>query len=285
MQILRTSAKSKNYPEKLSSLSSPPEKLNIAGDLEKLLEMPTIGIVGSRKVSSYGRGVTENLAGTLARAGIGIISGLALGVDSIAHISALNSGGKTIAVLPSGIKNIYPSSHRELAKKIIKTGGALVSEYEDSFRPRRESFIQRNRIIAGLADVLLVTEAAEKSGSLYTANFALEMGKTVFAVPGNINSPTSRGTNNLIKTGAIMVTDEQDIFAAMNISQKYTQTEIYGDNEYESAVLKLIKNGTTSGDELYELSNLDVQIFQQTLTMLEIKGSISPLGNNHWRLK
>jgi DNA processing protein len=287
MKISIITKKSKYYPKRLSLLSKPPEKLSSLGDdLSALLEIPTIGIVGSRKVSAYGRTVTEELAGELARAGVCIVSGLALGVDSIAHDAALKAKGKTIAVLPSGIKTIYPASHRGLARDIVKKGGALISEYDDDFRPRRESFIERNRIIAGLSDALLVTEAAERSGSLHTVNFALELGRTVMAVPGNITSPTSKGTNNLLKTGAIMVTDEQDIFDALNLSPKeLVQTDIYGDNEQESLVLNLLVSGISNGDELLQKSRLNIQLFQQTLTMLEIKGAISPLGNNHWRLK
>ncbi len=286
MKIIRISKKAKTYPQRLKLLAKPPVELNVLGDINKLLDMPTVGIVGSRKVSSYGRGITEEMASSLARAGICIISGLALGVDSIAHMSTLKAKGKTVAVLPSGIKEIYPASHRQLARNIIAKDGVLVSEYEDDFRPRRESFIQRNRIIAALSDVLLVTEAAEKSGSLYTANFALELGKTVLAVPGNITSPTSTGTNNLLKTGAVMVTSGQDIFEALGIKPKQMeQTDIYGDNEQESVLLNLLSNGINSGDELLAQSNLNIRLFQQTLSMLEIKGAISPLGNNQWHLK
>ena len=285
MKIEKLKITSKNYPEKLKALHKKPSTISIIG--ENIFEWPSVGIVGSRKVTSYGRGVTENFATDLARNNICIVSGLALGVDSIAHMTALKSKGRTIAVLPSGIKSIYPASHRGLARKIITQGGALISEYEDDFRPRKESFIQRNRIIAALSDVLLVTEAAEKSGSLHTANFALEMGKTVLAVPGNITSATSAGTNNLLKMGAIMATSVQDIYDALGISPEEIQdkTEIYGDNEQESTILNLLGTGISSGEELLAHSDLDIQLFQQTLTMLEMKGSISALGNNHWRLK
>lgn len=276
----------KDLPEKVTFLAKPPKQLSIAGDLESLLKLPTVGIVGARKASSYGRSITANIAEELSRADICIVSGLALGVDSIAHKAALETRGKTIAVLPSGIKQIYPASHRELARAIVEKGGALVSEYEDDFRPRRESFIQRNRIIAALSDVLLVTEAAEKSGSLYTANFALELGKTVLAVPGNITSPYSAGTNNLIKSGAIMVTNVQDVLNAAGIEPgKQEQLELYGDNEYESEILRLLGSGLSNADEMLAKSTMDVQLFQQTLTMLELKGAVLPLGNNHWRVK
>lgn len=286
MKITRLKQKTKTYPDKLGHLAKPPDTLSVLGELDELLKVPLVGIVGSRKATRYGQVVTQNLAEELARTGVCIISGLALGVDSIAHKAALQAKGKTIAVLPSGLKEIYPASHRGLARSILAGGGALISEYEDGFRPRRESFIQRNRIIAALSDVLLVTEAAEKSGSLHTANFALELGKTVLAVPGNITSLYSSGTNNLLKAGAVMASDVNDIFEAMGIKPgEQERLELYGDNSHETKLLELLKNGISDADELLAKSSLDVQLFQQTLTMLEIKGAVSPLGNNHWRIK
>jgi DNA processing protein len=284
MNIIRISEK--DLPGRLKLLSYPPKKLNACGDLDKLLKMPSLGIVGARKASSYGRSVTDSMAEEAAGAGICIVSGLALGVDSIAHKAALNAKGRTIAVLPSGLKQIYPASHREQARSIIEKDGVLVSEFEDDFRPRKESFIQRNRIIAALSDVLLVTEAAERSGSLHTANFALELGKTVLAVPGNITSPYSTGTNNLIKSGAVPVTSTQDIFDVMGIKPgRQKQLELYGDNQEEAAILKLLGTGLSDADEIFNSLDLDVQVFQQTLTMMELKGIIAPVGNNHWRVK
>lgn len=285
MKIHRINKSENNYPKRLLRLSDPPKKINILGDLNPLLQMPTLAIVGSRKVTAYGRMASESFSETIARSGICVVSGLALGVDSIAHRSALKAKGKTITVLPSGLKDIYPASHRQLAKDILTQDGALISEYDDNFRPRRESFIQRNRIIAALADVLLVTEAAERSGSLYTANFALEMGKTVLAVPGNINSPNSQGTNRLIKAGALMATNEQDIFDALHITPEQSRLKLYGDDKHESQLLQLLEQGVSSGDELLAQSQMSIQLFQKTLTMLEIKGAVAPLGNNHWRLK
>lgn len=287
MKIVKIKNNSGEYPERLSYLSDAPVSLSILGkSLKEQLDSPVLAIVGSRKATSYGRGVTEDFATAAARSGICIVSGLALGIDSIAHTAALNASGKTIAVLPSGLNNIYPASHRSLAKRILVENGTLVSEYPDDFIPRRESFIQRNRIIAALSDALLVTEAAERSGSLYTARFALEIGKPVLAVPGNINSPTSSGTNNLIKSGAILVNSEQDIFDALDFTPKEKNVrDLYGDNEHETAIIKLLANGLNSGNELLEQSGLGVETFQQTLTILEIKGVVGPLGNNNWKLK
>lgn len=288
MNTGKISKKLKNYPEKLDLLHQPPKDLYFLGlDLAEQLQAPVLGIVGSRKVTVYGRQMTERFAEAAARQGICIVSGLAIGVDSIAHEACVKVGGRTIAVLPSGLKSIYPAMHRGLARKIIEKQGTLISEYADDARPHQGSFIERNRIIAGLSDALLVTEAAERSGSLYTANFAMEIGKPVLAVPGNITSPTSSGTNNLIKSGAITVTNEQDIFEALKIIQKKPeeQLEIFGDNQDETSLLNLLRMGTTAGDELLQKSQMPVGLFNQTLTMLEIKGFIAPLGNNHWKLK
>jgi DNA processing protein len=287
MDIDIISKKLKNFPERLDRLHIPPKELRCLGkDLSEQLKQPVLGIVGSRKVTVYGRQITERFAESAARAGVTVASGLAIGVDSIAHAATIKAHGRTIAVLPSGIKAIYPAMHRNLAKQIAEGKGTLVSEYLDDARPHQGSFIERNRIIAGLSDALLVTEAAERSGSLYTANFAMEIGKPVLAVPGNITSPTSSGTNNLIKSGAISVTDEQDIFDALKIIRKQSadQIELLGDNEQETSILALIKEGISAGDELLIKSEMDVGLYQQTLTMLEIKGVISALGNNHWKL-
>lgn len=276
---------SKNLPERLTVLPQIPKLLLASGDnLETLLSQPTVGIVGSRKVSHYGRGVTSELVEQLARRNIVIVSGLALGVDSIAHEATIQSKGKTIAVLPSGLHAIYPASHRNLAHRIAEGQGTLISEYSANERPARQSFIARNRLIAALSDVLVVTEAAERSGSLHTARFALELGKPVLAVPGNITSPTSEGTNNLIKSGATPVTSVQDILNLLNIEDKITEI-YYGESESEEAILVLLRQGIQNGEELFALSNLEIQEFQQHLTMLEINGVVTPLGNNHWKLQ
>lgn len=276
-----------DVPEKLRNISSPVSRLFVAGnDVNELLKRPCVTVVGSRKVSAYGRAVTLGLVGELAKAGIVIISGLAFGVDSLAHKAALEVGGITIAVLPSGVGNVYPPAHQGLAAQILQQGGALVSEYDDDAVTYKTNFIARNRIASALGDALLITEAAEKSGTLHTANFALEQGRPVLAVPGNITSPTSAGTNNLIKTGATPVTSAQDVFYALGL-------EITGEekraprsgNPNEQILLDLLFAGTSDGAELLVKSELEVSLFNQTLTMLEIRGQIRPLGGNRWSLQ
>lgn len=273
-----------NYPKSLLNIPQPPKQLFWLGESpEKLLSYPVLAVVGSRKVSPYGHSITTKIVGDLAKQGIVIVSGLALGVDSIAHEATLKVGGLTIAVLPCGLDRIYPSSHHHLAKEILKRGGALITENKEGQEINAGSFIARNRIIAGLGLGVLITEAAEKSGSLHTANFALEQGSEVFAVPGNITSQTSAGTNNLIKSGATVVTDAQDILNALKLEpQKLTKRELFGDTKEETIVLKLIASGLNDSAELMKASEFEPTLFNQTLTMLEISGKIKSEGAGQW---
>jgi DNA processing protein len=274
-------------PNLLKNISSPPKNIYYIGaDIETLLKMPRLAIVGSRKVSSYGSHVTTQLARQVAGQGIVIVSGLAFGVDALAHRAALDAGGLTIAVLPGPLDNIAPRTHRRLAKQILESGGALISEYPCSYPVKRENFIARNRIVSGISDAVLITEAAQKSGSLHTARFALEQGKDVLAVPGNITSATSQGANSLIKAGATPITSVSDVLYALglDITQMETSRRLKGANQAEDTILGLLKSGVSDGDELHKGSNLLINDFNQTLTMLEITGSIRPLGNNKWTL-
>lgn len=274
------------YPDYLSNVPLPPQRLYYAGPLPELLAKPRLAVVGSRKVSPYGRRVTAELAGGAAAQGIVIVSGLALGVDSLAHEAALEAGGLTIAVLPSSLQQVYPASHRNLAKRILDNGGALVTEYEDTPRVLNAYFIARNRLISGLAQATLVTEAALKSGSLHTARFTLEQGRELLAVPGSIYSDTSTGTNNLIKAGAVPVTNVDDILFAMKLEKPaipHIRTA-KGANEAEQAILDRIAAGISDGEELLAACGLAAALFNQTLTMLEITGQIRSLGANRWAL-
>lgn len=275
-----------DVPERLRQIASPPKKLFTSGaPLESLHGVPCVAIVGSRKVSLYGREVTSKLAYDLAARGVVIVSGLALGVDSLAHKAALEAGGKTVAILPSPLEKIYPSSHTQLARQIVDSGGTLVSEYEAGADIFTTNFIARNRLIAGLCNVLLITEAAEKSGSLHTARFALEQGRDVMAVPGSIFSETSRGTNNLLKAGAMPATDYTDVLHILGIEETEPKARrIRGTNEAEQTVLDLLTDGLRDGDILLAESKLEVALFNQTLTMLEITGKIRSLGGGQWCL-
>lgn len=285
MKIKRLTLNSTGFPDTLREIPTPPQQLFVAGTpLKELMNRPRVAIVGSRKVSNYGREVTSRLARELAARGVVIVSGLALGVDALAHRAALEAGGTTVAVLPSPIQNIYPSSHMQLARQILERSGTLVSEYSEGANTLKINFIARNRIVAGLSDAVLITEAAEKSGTLHTARFALEQGRDVLAVPGNITSLTSVGTNNLIKTGAAPITSHTDVLHALGLKEDTSSTARRGSTAEEQAILDLLIRGLRDSDVLHAASGLDVTLFNQTLTMLEITGQIRPLGASQWTL-
>jgi DNA processing protein len=264
------------FPDILRWIPSPPKELFWLGaHPSSLLSQPRVAIVGSRKVSAYGRAVTERLAGQLARLGVVIVSGLALGVDAIAHQAAIDAGGLTIAVLPTSVDQIYPSSHLNLARQIVDTGGCLISEYPPGTEAFPSNFITRNRLVSGLADVLLITEAAKNSGTMHTAGFALEQGRTVMAVPGNIFGPGSEGCNNLIKTGAAPVTSLEDVLFALGLdlgAQK--QTRIFRGSANEQKIFDLIRRGIADQEELAKAAKLDSPSLSAALTILEINGHI-----------
>ena len=275
-----------DLPESLRQIPSPPKELYATGmSIDELTSRPRVAIVGSRKVSPYGREVTTKLAYDLAARGIVIISGLALGVDALAHKAALEAGGITVAILPSPLERVYPATHRQLAEQILRRGGALISEYAEDAGFNRATFIARNRLISGFSQAVLITEAAEKSGSLHTARFALEQGRDVLAVPGSIFSQTSVGTNNLIKAGAAPVTGYTDVLHALGIEgTDTTSKKVRGANEAEQAILDLLSSGIRDNDLLQIQSALTVVEFNQTLTMLEITGKIRALGAGQWTL-
>ena len=199
------------YPEKLNKIYAPPAKLYMLGKDEEIFKVPSIAIIGCRECSEYGAKVAYRFAYKLAKKGICVISGLARGIDSFAHKGAVAANGKTIAVLGSGFLHIYPKENELLCKQIINNNGAILTEYEQKTKPAKINFPARNRIIAGLADAILVVEAREKSGTLITVDMALDQGKEVFAIPGDITKDTSHGTNELIKQGAKLVNNIDDI--------------------------------------------------------------------------
>lgn len=270
-------------PDRVRVIDSPPQQLFYRGETpNEILEQPTVTIVGSRRPTAYGRDVTTKLSRELSQKGVVIISGLALGVDSIAHQACIESGGKTIAVLPCGPDEIYPRSHTRLAENIINSGGAIVTEYPERTPAMKQNFIARNRIVSALGDVIIVTEAAEQSGTLHTANFALNQGKTVMAVPGPITSPLSKGTNNLIKAGALPITDTGDVLHELGLQDSLGTFTASSPEEY--VILTLLQQGITDGNELLVASKLATPLFNQTITMLEINGRIRSLGGNIWQL-
>lgn len=276
MPISIIKPENKEYPDLLKQIHNPPKQLYRVG--EKLLhDEIRIAIVGSRKASSYGHQVTYMLARDLANAGCTIVSGLALGVDSIAHKATVESRGRTIAVQACGLDKIYPSSHRDLARQIINSGGSIISEYEIGTQPFKSNFPMRNRVISGISHAVVITEAAEKSGSLVTARFALEQNREVFAVPGNITNPLSKGTNNLIKSGAMPVSDASEILEALGLEKKRQQRLIKPDNPFEAKIYALLQDGVSSHEELLIRVGMEANEFNQQITMMELNGKIKTM--------
>jgi len=289
MEINRIRPDEHNFTQRLASIANPPKSLCFMGKLPTS-GAPVVAIVGSRKPSAYGREVTEQLAGDLATAGCIIVSGLALGIDGIAQKAALEAGGTVIGVIPNELPDISPQTNYKLAMNIIKNGGAILSEWQkgDGKVVNRWSFLERNRLVSGLADAVIITEAAERSGTLNTAAHALSQGRDVFAVPGNITSPLSAGCNALLKQGAYPATEAKDILQIIAPEQlkKSSQNQLpLGSSPEETIIINLIAGGIRSGDQLQQQSGLSASNFSTALTMLEINGVIKPLGANNWTLK
>ncbi|MCW1908107.1 MAG: DNA-processing protein DprA [Candidatus Saccharibacteria bacterium] len=272
------------YPSRLAAISGAPKHLYCEGvALNELHGRPFVAVVGSRKLTDYGREVTKTIVRELARQGVVIVSGLALGIDSVAHQAVLDANGTTIAVLPSTLEAIYPATHRQLAAKIVANGGALVTEYGEDNPVNQGSYVARNRIISGLSLAVIIPEAAERSGSLHTANFALEQGREVLVVPGSIFSPTSKGTNKLLQAGAAAITSVDDVFELLKL-ERTSENALIGSSDVEQAILKVLQAGQTDAQTLFEKSNLPIREFNQALTTLEITGRITQSGQA-WTLR
>lgn len=285
MKINCISPQDNNYTSLLSNIVKPPKSLYYIGTLPDE-RLPTVAIVGSRKPTKYGNEVTERFARELAQRGVVIISGLAIGVDGIAHTAALESKGLTLAVLGNGLPNIYPSTHAELAKRIVDQGGAIVTEYEEGRPVMSHQFLERNRIVSGLADAILITEAAARSGTLNTAAHALEQGKEVFVVPGNITSPMSVGCNQLLKQGARVATSVDDILEVIAPNLLSAQQSLaLGNTPLETSVLEQLKSGVRDGDEIQTILGCTATDLSVALTMLELAGTIRALGGNQWTIR
>ncbi|MEJ5314662.1 MULTISPECIES: DNA-processing protein DprA [Anaerolinea] len=267
------------YPPLLKQIDQPPPVLYFKGDILPQDEI-AVAIVGTRKVTAYGRQVAEEIATFLARNGICVVSGLARGIDAIAHESALKAGGRTFAVLGCGLDRIYPPEHGKLAERITQQG-ALISDYAPGTPPDAINFPPRNRIISGLSLATVVVEAGEESGALITATFAVEQGREVFAVPGNINAPQSKGTNRLIQQGAIPLLSPEDILEDLhlaNVSAKQTAKQILPADPMEERILKILEGQSLHIDEISANMDLPVEQVSAILTFMELKGLIRNLG-------
>lgn len=276
-----------DFPLKLTAIPNSPKLLYYRGErCVELFKKPAVAIVGSRKVNQYGSHVTADLATGLASHGVVVVSGLALGVDSIAHRAALTTGGDTIAVLPCGIDTIYPRSHTSLGHEIAARG-CIMSEYAGDYQPREYDFLKRNRIISALSDVVVVTQAALRSGSLNTARNALEQGRTVMAVPGPITDPLCAGNNELIKSGALVVTSVDDILRELSIQPDATKSKNYdllATNKVERLIIGTLIDGIHDGERILARCKLGASEFNSTITMLELRGIVKGTGGNTWIL-
>ncbi len=285
MKINEIAPRDSKYLQILKDIAKPPKSLYFIGKLP-LERYPTIAIVGTRKPTRYGHEVTEHFASELAAKGIVVVSGLALGVDAIAHKAALDAGGITLAVLANALPQIRPTTNRALGERILKENGAIIAEHADDQLFARWSFLERNRLVAGMADAVLITEAGLKSGTMSTAARALEQGKDVFVVPGNITSPMSAGCNHLLKQGAIPVTSVEDILEVIAPDQLESQTRLaLGNNALETGIIQLLQAGVRDGDELQAQLNTTTSDLSVALTMLEISGVTRALGANQWTLR
>jgi DNA processing protein len=284
MKINKLSLENEKYLQGWDCIDPQPQALYSIGSLpDKRLK--TVAIVGSRKPTSYGIEVTHKLAYELAKASVVIVSGLALGTDSYAHKGALEAGGLTLAVLAGGLDKIYPTSNKNLADQIIRQGGAILSEYPAGTPPMQYRFLERNRIVSGISDLIIIVEAASRSGTLSTARWALQQGKTVMAVPGNITSLNSVGCNTLIRQGAEVVTGSKDVIELLNITPETAQATLFAATKEEQLLLNLMTKGIRDGETLQVQSGLSPDVFNQTLTMMEIQGTIRALGANQWGLR
>ena len=271
---------SPGYPRYLREIPNSPPLLYVLGEI-KSSDQWALAVVGTRRLTVYGRQVTKELVTGLVRNHVTIVSGLAKGIDGEAHKSALDAGGRTIAVLGSGVNHIYPSEHRSLARQIISGRGAIISDYPLGTAPESRNFPPRNRIISGLSMGVLVIEAGDRSGALISADFGLDQDREVLAVPGNINSPASKGTNRLIKQGAKLVQNVDDILEELNfalIPEHIAADKILPDTPEEAVLLDHLSRQPTHIDELTRQAGLPTSLVSSTLTMMELKGMVQQVG-------
>lgn len=271
------------YPPLLRAIPDPPIGLFVRGELS--LSTPSLAVVGTRRLSPYGRLVTERLVRPLAENGITIVSGLAFGIDAVAHTATLEVSGRTIAVLAGGLHAVYPGANTALAGRILDNGGALVSEYPPDVEPLPHMFLERNRIIAGLCDGTLVTEAPLKSGALVTAQAALEYGRDVFAVPGPITATASEGTNILLQNGCHVALSSDDILAFYGIETKpyAASSTVAALTETHGKILAhLTDDAPRSIDDLVKASMLTASVVSAALTHLELAGFVRRVDALHY---
>jgi DNA processing protein len=270
---------SPNYPDLLQQISDPPPVLFVKGELTPSDEW-AVAMVGTRKATAYGKEVARQVAGELARNHVTVVSGMARGIDGIAHRAALEAGSRTIAVLGCGVDRVYPPEHRELAQQIAENG-ALISDYPMGTAPEGKNFPPRNRIISGLSRGTIVVEAGLRSGALITADFAADQGREVFAVPGNIFSPASKGCNRLLRDGAHVVTEARDILETLHLDQlaeKQVARAVLPEDATEATIFDQLSHEPSHVDDIARSIDLPVEDVSSTLVMMELKGMVRQVG-------
>ena len=280
--------KNGDYPERLTHVLPPPRVLFVTGSLPDGRK-PAVAVIGARRDTRYGRNQAFRIARELAANGVVIISGLARGIDSAAHRGALDAGGITVGVLGSGIRKMYPPENQALADEIVRTGGAVISEFAPDAEPIGFHFPIRNRIISGLSDAVLLIEAQKKSGTASTVNHALDQGKEVFALPGNVDAPGSELPLSLLKDGAQMCTEASDILDYMGWTKEPAQTSLFDERPKDLAtdgeidqVLKALRMEEKTFEELLDETGLDVQALSTRITILELQGQIESIGGRRY---
>jgi DNA processing protein len=277
---------SPGYPAYLREIPGAPPLLYMQGAIKEV-DRWAVAVVGTRRLTSYGRQATRDIVTGLVRNGVTIVSGLAKGIDAVAHQAALDAGGRTIAVLGSGLDSIYPPENRSLAAKIIAGQGAVISEYGLGIEPEAKNFPPRNRVISGLSLGVIVVEAGERSGALITSKFALEQDREVFAVPGSINSPVSRGPNKLIQQGAKLVTSADDVIDELNLTMVAEKTAVQlalPESTEEALLMSHLSTQPVHVDELSRASGLAPSLISSTLTLMELKGTVQQVGGMNYAL-
>lgn len=276
----------KSYPKNLLKIKNPPEQLYVLGDVS-LLNKKSLAIIGSRNCTEYGYNQAMRFATEIANKDICIVSGMAVGIDSAAHVGAKMEKGKTIAVLGGGFNNIFPKENEELFCEILECGGCIISEYAPDVKADNKNFPSRNRIVSGLSEGLLVVEARYRSGTSITAKFAKEQGKKIFCIPSNVDSTTGYGTGVLIQNGAKLVLNPNDILKSFGISAleevivEENETDIKVDEEYIE-IYETLSKIPINTNEICKITKKTVGEVNVTLTMLELQGIIKQVGANEF---